>query len=84
MQWVRIATPRRWLEETLADDVWSIGHLGAVPGAHHDPGEALLFPVFPFEVWTLETEDAEKTRIVSKVAALNPARETHPPRQTAR
>ena len=59
----------------LADDVWSIGHLGEVPGAHSDPGEALLFPVFPFEVWTLETGDADTTRIVSKVAALNPARQ---------
>ena len=60
---------------TLADDVWSIGHLGQVPGAQSDPGEALLFPVFPFEVWTLETEDAETDRIVSKIASLNPARQ---------
>ena len=39
-----------------------------------DPGEALLFPVFPFEVWTLETEDAEKTRIALKISELNPSR----------
>ena len=60
---------------TVADDVWSIGHLGDVPGTHSDPGEALLFPVFPFEVWTLETHDAETDRIVSKIAALNPSRQ---------
>ena len=60
---------------TLADDVWSIGHLGQVPGTHSDPGEALLFPVFPFEVWTLETQDAETDRIVAKIASLNPSRQ---------
>lgn len=58
---------------TIADDVWSIGHLGQVPGRHMDPGEALLFPVFPFEVWTLETEDAETTRIALKISELNPS-----------
>ncbi len=58
----------------LADDVWSIGHLGDVEGAHHNPGEALLFPVFPFEDWTLETRDNETDRIVQKLAELNPSR----------
>ena len=58
----------------LAEDVWSVGHLGEVQGRHHVIGTALEWPVFPFEDWTLETRDAETDRIVHKIADLNPTR----------
>ena len=58
----------------LAEDVWSVGHLGEVQGRHHVIGTALEWPVFPFEDWTLETRDAETDRIVHKIAELNPTR----------
>ena len=61
---------------TLADDVWSVGHLGEVQGQHPYPGETMMWPVFPFENWTLETRDAETDRIVQKLAKLNPFRRT--------
>ena len=58
----------------LAEDVWSVGHLGEVQGRHHVIGSALEWPVFPFEDWTLETRDPEVDRIVQKIADLNPTR----------
>ncbi len=61
-------------EGVLAEDVWSVGHLGEVQGRHHVVGTALEWPVFPFEDWTLETRDPETDRIVHKIADLNPTR----------
>ncbi len=58
----------------LAEDVWSVGHLGDVPGRHHVIGTALEWPVFPYEDWTLETRHPETDRIVHKIAELNPTR----------
>jgi len=58
----------------LAEDVWSVGHLGEVQGQHHVIGTALEWPVFPFEDWTLETRHPEMDRIVHKIADLNPTR----------
>lgn len=58
----------------LAEDVWSVGHLGEVQGQRHLIGTVLEWPVFPFEDWTLETRHPEIDRIVHKIAELNPTR----------
>lgn len=48
----------------LADDAWSAGHRGAIDG-QHNPEDAWLNPVFPFEDWTGETRDPSMDRIVN-------------------
>jgi len=48
----------------LADDAWSAGHRGQIDG-QHNPEDAWLNPVFPFEDWTAETRDPVKDRIVN-------------------
>ena len=53
----------------LADDAWAAGHLGDVDG-QHNPEDIWLNPIFPFEDWTLETEDPRTDRIVQKTVEL--------------
>ena len=55
----------------LAEDVWSVGHLGAVC-VNKLCEDVWLTPVFPFEDWTLETDDPETARIVRKLVSLAP------------
>jgi len=60
----------------VAPDLWSLGHVGAVdqPRNKERPHEESLFGIFPFEIWTLETEEAETDRIVRTLAELNSLR----------
>ena len=51
----------------LADDAWAAGQLGDVDG-QHNPEDIWLNPIFPFEDWTLETEDPKTDRIVQTVS----------------
>ena len=53
----------------LADDAWAAGQLGDVDG-QHNPEDVWLNPIFPFEDWTLETEDPESNQIVQKTVEL--------------
>jgi hypothetical protein len=55
----------------LADDVWAAGHLGDVDG-QHNPEDVWLTPVFPFEDWTLETQDPAADAVVHKLVELAP------------
>ena len=54
----------------MADDVWSVGHLGEVKRGGK-PGATLAWPIFTFEDWTLETRDPETDRIVQKIGELD-------------
>ena len=54
-----------------APDIWSIGHKGPSGHVQPDPGEGLMWPIFPFEDWTLETRDPETDRIARKFAEVN-------------
>lgn len=56
----------------LADDVWSVGHLGDDAGGSHNAEDMWLTPVFPFEDWTLETRSSDVDRIVQKTLNLVP------------
>ncbi len=53
----------------LADDAWAAGHLGDVDG-QHNPADVWLYPIFPFETWTLETRHPTTDKIVEKTIAL--------------
>ncbi|MDO8686107.1 MAG: DUF5703 domain-containing protein [Clostridiales bacterium] len=53
----------------LSDDAWSAGHLGDVNGSHN-LGDVWLFPIFPFEDWTLETCDPLMDAIAQKTMDL--------------
>lgn len=55
----------------LADDVWAAGHRGEVDG-QHNPEDVWLNPVFPFEDWTLATQQPGTDRIVHKTLDLAP------------
>ena len=57
----------------MADDVWSVGHLGDVKRGGK-PGATLAWPIFTFEDWTLETRDPRLDRIVRKIGELNYSR----------
>ena len=57
-----------------ADDIWAVGHRGASSHVQPDPAEGLMWPVFPFEDWTLETRDPRTDEIVRKFAAGNSTR----------
>ncbi len=57
----------------MADDVWSVGHLGDVKRGGK-PGATLAWPIFTFEDWTLETRDPRLDRIVRKIGELNDSR----------
>ncbi len=65
---------RAILGGVLAEDLWSVGHLGKVNGIHNHAATALGWPVFPFEDWTLETKNANTDRIVQAIADLEPGR----------
>ena len=56
-------------------DVWALGFPGDVslPRFQNELPETILYPVFPFEDWTLETRDPAVDRIVRTLAALNTA-----------
>jgi hypothetical protein len=57
----------------LADDVWALGHSGPKSGGDGRGDEDLfLFPVFPFENYTLETRDTETIRIAQKIVDIMP------------
>ena len=60
----------------IAPDLWSMGHVGAVdqPREQDRPHEECLFGIFPFEIWTLETDEPETERIVRTLAELNSLR----------
>ena len=58
-------------ELLMADDVWAAGHHGEVDG-RHNPEDVWLNPVFPFEDWTLATQQAGTDRIVHKTLDLAP------------
>ncbi|MHB8973019.1 MAG: glycosyl hydrolase family 95 catalytic domain-containing protein [Pirellulaceae bacterium] len=55
----------------LADDVWAAGHRGEVDG-QHNPEDVWLNPVFPFEDWTLATQQPSTDLIVHKTLDLAP------------
>jgi len=55
----------------LADDVWSVGHLGNVDGQHNSV-DVWQFPIFPFEDWTLETRSPTTDAMVQKMIDLLP------------
>ena len=57
-----------------ADDVWAVGHRGASSHVQPDPAEGLMWPIFPFEDWTLETHDPRTDAIARKFAAENSTR----------
>ena len=57
-----------------ADDVWAVGHRGASSHVQPDPAEGLMWPIFPFEDWTLETHDPRTDAIARKFAAGNTMR----------
>jgi len=54
-------------------DVWAYGIPGDVPHERYvdELHEKILYPVFPFENWTLETADPALDRIVRTLAGLN-------------
>lgn len=54
-----------------APDIWSIGHKGPSGHLQPDPGEGLMWPIFPFEDWTLESPVPETGRIARKFAEGN-------------
>ena len=53
----------------LADDVWSVGHLGDWNG-NRNSEDVWFNPVFPFEDWTLETRSPTEDQIVQKLLDL--------------
>ena len=57
-----------------ADDIWAVGHKGPSNHGQSIPGEGLMWPIFPFEDWTLETKDPKTDYIAQKFGQLNPAR----------
>ena len=57
-----------------ADDIWAVGHRGASSHVQADPPEGLMWPIFPFEDWTLETHDPRTDAIARKFAAENSMR----------
>jgi len=58
-------------EGVLADDVWAAGHLGLVNGKKAIE-DVWITPVFPFEDWTLETNNPTVEKIVKKIIDLAP------------
>ena len=60
-------------EGVLADDAWSLGHLGEHPAVEARHKEDIhLTPIFPFEDWTLETHEPEVDKIAQRVIDLAP------------
>jgi hypothetical protein len=58
----------------LADDVWAAAHRGDTPAGVRTDEDVWLIPVFPYEIYTLETRDAHMTRMVNKLMDLIPVR----------
>jgi hypothetical protein len=59
----------------LAEDAWAAGRLGDVPGQHN--GEQVwLMPVFPFEDYTLETNDNAMAGIAQRTFDVLPHRQS--------
>ena len=53
-------------------DLWAGGYSGAVPHPRYQlPADEKLWPVFPFEAWTLETRQPETDKIVQALVELN-------------
>ena len=61
---------------SVAPDVWAIGHRGPSGHWQTDPAEGVLWPVFPFEDWTMETRHPDTDRIAQKAGELNAFRQT--------
>ena len=57
-----------------AADIWSVGHKGPSNHVQADPGEGLMWPIFPFEDWTLETREPAMDRVARKSAQVNSVR----------
>ena len=55
----------------LADEAWAAGYLGAVNGSKN-PEDVQLTPIFPFEDWTLETEDPSMDAVARRTLELAP------------
>ena len=55
----------------LADDAWAAGYKNAVDGSHNSE-DVQLTPIFPFEDWTLETDDAALAAVARRTLALVP------------
>ena len=58
----------------LADDVWATAHRGDTPAGVRTDEDVWLIPVFPYEIYTLETRDPEMKRIVNKLMDMVPVR----------
>ncbi len=58
----------------LETDIWAIGHKGPSNHVQADPGEGLIWPIFPFEDWTLETREPAVDHIARKFSEINSAR----------
>ena len=56
---------------SVAPDVWAIGRQGPSNHNQSNPAEALMWPIWPFEDWTLETNEPATDYIVKKIAELN-------------
>jgi Glycosyl hydrolase family 95 catalytic domain/Glycoside hydrolase family 95, C-terminal domain/Domain of unknown function (DUF5703) len=53
-------------------DLWAGGYSGAVPHARYQlPADEKLWPLFPFEDWTLETRQPDTDKIVQTLVELN-------------
>jgi len=55
----------------LADDVWAAGITGEVEGPHSHE-DVWHNPIFPFEDWTLETDNPSMDYIARKVVEISP------------
>ncbi len=58
----------------LADDVWAAAHLGDTPAGVRQDEDVWLIPIFPYEIYTLETRDAAMGPMVNKLMDLIPVR----------
>jgi hypothetical protein len=65
------AASKALADGVLAEDVWSAGHCGEVDVKKHVE-DVWLTPVFPFEDWTLESDDPRTQRIVNRLVDLVP------------
>lgn len=55
----------------IADDTWSVGHLGDVNGSHNVE-DLWLTPIYPFEDWTLETREPMIDAIAQRSMDISP------------
>lgn len=59
----------------LASDVWAAGYVEGGGDVRGDE-DVWLIPVYPWEAFTLESRDAEMTRIVNKLMDMTPVRKS--------